>query len=276
MGAPIVAPELQWSDADGVPLAGGTIATYAMGTTTPKSTWLDPGLTALNPNPVVLDAAGRSQMYGDGDYRLILKDKLGNLIFDGPATTIVSAAMEPVVSAPTIPDALALLGVNALISAEATARSNADSAEQTARIAADNAEASARTAADTTLQTNITNEQGSRVAADNALQAQITALPPAVTNAVTMQTGTGTSAGGTGAVAVTFPAAYTVNTQDFNLNGGTINPKAFFSIYQPVAVTPIGQVTTSGATGYMCMIDVATGNTIAVASAAFTWFAIGR
>ncbi len=69
--------------------------------------------------------------------------------------------MEPVVSAPTIPDALNLLGVNALISAEATARSNADSAEQSARIAADNAITAAYTAADTTLQTNITNEQGS-------------------------------------------------------------------------------------------------------------------
>jgi hypothetical protein len=276
VGAPIVIPEWQWSDANGTPYAGGSITTYIQGTSTPKSTWTDPGLTALNTNPVILDAAGRSLMFGDGAYRLVLRDIHGNLIFDIPATTIVSAAMGPVVSAPTIPDALNLLGVNALISAEATARSNADSAEQNARIAADNAITGAYTAADTTLQTNITNEAGSRAAADTNLQSQISALPPGVTNAVTMQTGTGTSAGGTGAVAVTFPAAYTVNTQDFNLNGGTINPKAFFSIYQPVAVTPIGQVTTSGATGYMCMIDVVTGNTIAVASAAFTWFAIGH
>jgi hypothetical protein len=266
MGVPIVAPELQWSDADGVPLAGGTIATYAMGTTTPKSTWLDPGLTALNPNPVVLDAAGRSQMYGDGDYRLILKDKLGNLIFDGPATTIVSAAMEPVVSAPTIPDALALLGINALIAAEATARSNADSAEQTARIAADNAEASTRAAYDTAIQTNLDNENAARIAADNTLQAQITALPPAITNAVTMQHGTGTSDPSAN-ISVTFPAAYGTHTMDFEINGGTIYPTAIYS------TGSIGAVTTIGATGQM--IRMISGTVDMLPNAAFTWFAIG-
>ena len=101
--------------------------------------------------------------------------------------------MEPVVSAPTIPDALNLLGVNALIAAEATARSNADSAEQSARIAADNtlqanidAEATARFNADSTLYTEFTN-------ADTALQNQINALPPPITGAVIMQHGTGTT-----------------------------------------------------------------------------------
>jgi hypothetical protein len=225
----------------------------------------------------VLDAAGRSQMYGDGDYRLILKDQLGNLIFDGPATTIVSAAMEPVVSAPTIPDALALLGINALIAAEATARSNADSAEQTARIAADNTEASTRAAYDTAIQTNLDNENAARIAADNTLQAQINALPPPIANTVTMQTGTGTSSTVTGgAISVTFGSAYATHTQDFNINGGALNPDAFFSRYQPVLITPVGSVTLSGATGYMCKIDPSSGDTIAVAGAAFTWFAIGH
>jgi hypothetical protein len=268
---------MQWADINGKPLAGGTITTYIAGTSTPKSTWTDPGLTALNTNPIVLDAAGQSLMWGDGDYRLVLRDALGNLIWDQPATTIVSAAMEPVVSAPTIPDAVNLLGINALIAAEATARSNADSAEQTARIAADNAITTAYTAADTTLQTNITNEAGSRVAADNALQAQITALPPPVSNTVTMQTGTGTSSTVTGgAISVTFGSAYATHTQDFNLNGGALNPDAFFSRYQPVLITPVGSVTLSGATGYMCKIDPSSGDTIAVAGAAFTWFAIGH
>ena len=277
MAAPIISPELQWCDANGKPFAGGSIYTYVQGTTTYKPTYTDPALTALNPQPVVLDAAGRTLMFGDGDYRLVLRDILGNLIFDIPATTIVSAAMEPVVSAPTIPDALNLLGVNALIAAEATARSNADSAEQTARIAADTAETNARTAADTTLQTNITNEAGSRVAADNALQAQITALPPPVSNAVTMQTGTGTSASSpAGAISVTFGSAYATHTQDFNINGGTISPDAYFSRYQPVLVSPVGSVTLSGATGYMVKVDTSTGSVVAVASTAFTWFAIGR
>jgi hypothetical protein len=277
VAAPIINPEPQFIDANGAPYAAGTLTTYIAGTSTPKSTWLDPALTALNTNPIVLDAAGRCVMWGDGDYRLVLRDALGNLIWDQPATTIVSAAMAPVVSAPTIPDAVNLLGVNALIAAEATARSNADSAEQTARIAADTAETNARTAADTTLQTNITNEAGSRVAADNALQAQITALPPPVSNAVTMQTGTGTSASSpAGAITVTFGSAYATHTQDFNINGGTISPDAYFSRYQPVLVSPVGSVTLSGATGYMVKVDTSTGSVVAVASTAFTWFAIGR
>jgi hypothetical protein len=95
------------SDADGHPYAGGTIETYIPGTSTPKATYLDPALTAANTNPIILDAAGRATMYGDGKYRLILRDAAGNEIWDIEATTIVSAAMAPVVEAPTIADALA-------------------------------------------------------------------------------------------------------------------------------------------------------------------------
>src|SRR3954470_6191883 len=158
MAAPVISPELQWSDANGTPYAGGSIETYQPGTSTPKATWLDPDQAALNTNPVILDAAGRSLMFGDGDYRLVLRDALGNLIFDQPATTIVSAAMAPVVSAPTIADAVDLLGLGDASASEAAARAAADSAEQTARINADNAEKAAREAADTTLQTNIDAE----------------------------------------------------------------------------------------------------------------------
>jgi hypothetical protein len=141
-------PSPQFCDADGKPYAGGTLATFVPGTTTSKLTWVEPSGTVVNQNPIVLDAAGRCIMYGDGDYRLVLNDSAGNLIWDQPSSTIVSAAMQPVISAPTTADAVNLLGINDLIAAEASARTSADSAEQTARIAADNAEASARAAAD--------------------------------------------------------------------------------------------------------------------------------
>src|SRR4051794_24094113 len=141
MAAPVISPELQWSDANGTPYAGGTIETYQPGTSTPKPVYVDPDLSASATNPVVLDAAGRSLMYGDGDYRLVLRDALGNQIFDVEATSIVSAAMAPVVSAPTIADAVDLLGLGDASASEAAARAAADSAEQSARIAADNAEA---------------------------------------------------------------------------------------------------------------------------------------
>jgi hypothetical protein len=146
-------PEPQFCDANGAPYAGGSISTYVPGTTTPKQTWLDAGQSALNTNPIVLDAAGRCVMYGDGDYRLILHDAAGNLIWDQPSSTVVSAAMYPVVSAPTIADAQALLGITGFATSADLA--SAISTEQTARTNADNAEITARTNADTTLQSNI-------------------------------------------------------------------------------------------------------------------------
>lgn len=277
MVAPIIVPEMQFCDQNGTPLAGASITTYIMDTSTPKATWLDPQQSALQTNPAILDAAGRVRLYGDGDYRLVLKAADGSLIWDTPATTIVSAAMEPVVSAPTIPDALNLLGVSGLIAAEATARSNADSAEQTARIAADNAETSARVTEDTNLQNALTIEANARDAEDVNLQNQINALPPPVTNAVTMQTGTGTSSSITaGAISVTFGTPYATHTQDFNIDGGATNPDAYFSRYQPVLTTPVGSVTLGGATGYMVKVDTSTGSIVAIAGAPFTWFAIGH
>src|SRR4029077_8442571 len=150
---PIIIPEQQFNDADGHPYAGGSLATYVRGTTTPKQTWLDPGQAALNTNPVILDAAGRCLLWGDGDYRLILRDAAGNLIWDIAATSLVSAAMYPVVSAPTIADAVHLLGLDDTVTAAELA--SAISTEQAARIAADNAEIAARTAADANLQSQI-------------------------------------------------------------------------------------------------------------------------
>src|SRR3954462_14082075 len=117
MAAPVVSPVLQWSDANGTPYAAGTIETYQPGTSTPKPVYVDPDLSASATNPVVLDAAGRSLMYGDGDYRIVLRDALGNQIFDVEATTIVSAAMSAFVSAPTLADARDMLGIDDAIAA---------------------------------------------------------------------------------------------------------------------------------------------------------------
>jgi hypothetical protein len=49
----------QFFDNSGVPLAGGKIGTYGAGTTTPASTYTSSTGAALNPNPIVLDSAGR-------------------------------------------------------------------------------------------------------------------------------------------------------------------------------------------------------------------------
>ena len=72
----------QFFDSNGNPLAGGTIAYYIPGTTTYKNTWQDAGQAALNTNPVLLDDLGSCQVYGSGQYRQVVRDSLGNLIWD--------------------------------------------------------------------------------------------------------------------------------------------------------------------------------------------------
>lgn len=72
----------QFSDANGVPLAGGSVFFYIPGTTTFKNTWQDASQVTLNTNPVILDAAGEAVIYGLGAYRQLVQDSLGNLIWD--------------------------------------------------------------------------------------------------------------------------------------------------------------------------------------------------
>lgn len=74
--------ETTFLDANGIPLASGTVTFYIPGTTTPKDTWQNSAQTILNPNPVTLDSAGRAIIYGSGSYRQVVKDSLGNLVWD--------------------------------------------------------------------------------------------------------------------------------------------------------------------------------------------------
>lgn len=69
-------------DDNGNPLVSGKVDYYIPGTTTRKTTWQDAGKTIPNTNPVTLDGAGRATMLGDGSYRQVVKDRLGNLIWD--------------------------------------------------------------------------------------------------------------------------------------------------------------------------------------------------
>lgn len=72
----------QFIDINGNPLVGGTVGMYVVSTLTPKDTWQDAAQGVLNTNPIILDARGEAQIYGNGNYRQILSDSLGNLIWD--------------------------------------------------------------------------------------------------------------------------------------------------------------------------------------------------
>ncbi len=76
------APKISFSDANGYPLVAGTIDVYSPGTTMRKDTWQDRDKTILNTNPIVLDARGEAIVFGEGTYRFIVRDVLGNLIYD--------------------------------------------------------------------------------------------------------------------------------------------------------------------------------------------------
>ena len=69
-------PKAQFLDADGNPLVGGRVYTYAAGTTTPLATYTTSAGTVANTNPVILNARGEADIwYTTGvSYKVVLKD----------------------------------------------------------------------------------------------------------------------------------------------------------------------------------------------------------
>lgn len=66
-------PQTQFLDTTGVPLAGGLVCTYAAGTSTPQATYNDSSGTVQQSNPVVLDSAGRANIWWQAAaYKVVL------------------------------------------------------------------------------------------------------------------------------------------------------------------------------------------------------------
>ena len=66
-------PKLQFFDANGNPLSGGKLYTYAAGTTTPQATYTDSSGNTPNTNPVILDSRGEASVWlSDLPYKLKL------------------------------------------------------------------------------------------------------------------------------------------------------------------------------------------------------------
>ena len=67
-------PKMQFLDGNGNPLTSGLLYTYSAGTTTPKTTYTTAAASTPNTNPVVLDSAGRANVFlvsGQG-YKFVL------------------------------------------------------------------------------------------------------------------------------------------------------------------------------------------------------------
>jgi hypothetical protein len=66
-------PKQQFVDANGVPLSGGKVYSYAAGTTTPLVTYTNESGTIPNTNPVILDSRGEASIWlGVASYKLKL------------------------------------------------------------------------------------------------------------------------------------------------------------------------------------------------------------
>lgn len=63
-----------FTDESGEPLAAGKVYSYEAGTSTAKTLYTDQGKTTAATNPVILDSQGRALVFGEGAYKLIIKD----------------------------------------------------------------------------------------------------------------------------------------------------------------------------------------------------------
>lgn len=100
---PLVGGKFREFDANGIPLAGGKLYTYAAGTTTPQATYTDSTGSVQNANPVVLDSTGRADVWLTPGllYKLVLQDSSGNTIytednFPSANSTVTTAFTAPV------------------------------------------------------------------------------------------------------------------------------------------------------------------------------------
>ena len=82
-------------DKNGKPLTSGTVDFYIPGTTTRNTTWQDAAETTPNTNPVVLDGSGGALILGSGNYRQVVKDRFGNLIWDQVTSSAGSGGTTP-------------------------------------------------------------------------------------------------------------------------------------------------------------------------------------
>lgn len=79
----------QFIDANGAPLANGTVGYYVPATLTPSPTYQDQAGTIPNANPITLDSRGQAIVWGTGTYRQIVKDASGVTIWDQTVDTPV-------------------------------------------------------------------------------------------------------------------------------------------------------------------------------------------
>jgi len=86
MAGKLVPTPQQFFDNNGDPLSFGRVWTYELGTSTLAETYSDVDISIANTNPIILDIAGRCEMYADRAVSVKVRDDQGNLLsfYDQP------------------------------------------------------------------------------------------------------------------------------------------------------------------------------------------------
>ena len=104
----IPSPVMQFFDANGEPLVGGKLFTYAAGTTTPLATYTDSTGATANTNPVILDSRGEAAVWcNDSKYYMELKDSTNVLIWTADN---INGSNGPTLAALAVSGGSALIG----------------------------------------------------------------------------------------------------------------------------------------------------------------------
>src|SRR3990167_5640075 len=87
----IVSPRYRSYKNDGTVNSSGYVYFYDadLVTLTPKDTYRDAEMTALNTNPVVLNNRGEASVYGRGAYKIIETDSDGNQLSDAVGSVLL-------------------------------------------------------------------------------------------------------------------------------------------------------------------------------------------
>lgn len=86
-------PKQQFFDANGLPLAGGKIYTYAAGTTSNIATYVDSAGVTTNTNPIILDSQGMCNIWlrSTASYKYVVYDADDVLQFSTDNITVASS-----------------------------------------------------------------------------------------------------------------------------------------------------------------------------------------
>jgi len=92
-------PKTQFIGADGVPLVGGKVYTYAAGTTSPQVSYTDSTGSTPNTNPIILDSRGEANIWlGEATYKFRLTDANDVEIWTVDYISAPTTAVSPVLT----------------------------------------------------------------------------------------------------------------------------------------------------------------------------------